>query len=115
MDHPFHVWAVFNLAVSHRGTQKGPLRKSVIFILMLVEGKIKMQQQEATRLNCHICHLWRKDGCVDYLGGTKACDPLRSFLSESERPRSAPGGPSNWLSLPGKIDQRDTNGRHLIV
>lgn len=49
------------------------------------------------------------------LGGTEARDPLGGFLSELERPRSAPGGPSNWLSLLGEIDRRDPNGRHLIV
>ena len=30
--------------------------------------------------------------------------PLGGFLSEAERPHKAPGGPSNWLWLPGKID-----------
>lgn len=56
---------------------------------------------------------------MDYLGGTKACDPCGVFLSELERPRSASWEPSNWLSLLGKIDrggeEGDTNGRRLIV
>ena len=83
--------------------------------LHISRAKIKMQHEETTRLNCHICHLWRRDGCLDFLGGPKGCDPLRGFLSESDCPRFAPGGPSNWLMLLGKIDRRDTNGRHLIV
>lgn len=47
--------------------------------------------------------------------GNEGLWPLRGILSEPEHPWSAPGGPSNWLTLPGKIDRRDTNGRHLIV
>lgn len=51
----------------------------------------KCNKRRRTRLNRHICHLWRKDGCADYLAwGTGACDPLGGFLSEPERPRSGP-------------------------
>lgn len=50
------------------------------------------------------------------LGELKDFDPFVFFsFSVPEHPRSAPGGPSNWLPLPDKIDRRDTNGRHLIV
>lgn len=92
MDHLFRVWAVFILCVALRKPQKGPLRKSLIFFFTLVEVKIKMQHEEATRLNCHICHLWRKDGCLDYLGGTKACDPSGVFsLNQSVLVQSQEG------------------------
>ena len=46
MDHLFGVCAGFNLAVSCSEPQKGPLRKSLIFILTLAKGKIKTQQEE---------------------------------------------------------------------
>lgn len=50
MDHLFNVWAVFNLGFSRMEPQKGPLRKSLIFILTLVQGKIKMQQEEENKI-----------------------------------------------------------------
>lgn len=107
MDRLFRVLAVSNLPVSRREPQKGPLRKSLIFIPTLVEGKIKMQQEEATRLNCHICHLWRKDGCVDYLGGTKVCDPSGVFSpSQSVLGQPQEGlqiGSRCWVRLIGGI------------
>lgn len=48
-------------------------------------------------------------------GERRPVTPEGVFLSEPEHPRPAPGGPSNWLTLLGKIDRRDTNGRRLIV
>lgn len=36
--------------------------------------------------------------------GNEGPRPFRCFLSESERPQSAPWGPLNWLLLLGKID-----------
>lgn len=45
------------------------------------------------QLKHHICHVWWKDGCVDYCYRRRVSDPLRDFLSELESPWSAPWGP----------------------
>lgn len=64
------VFRVVLSSLSHtRKTSEGTTQKITHLYFHISRGKIKMQHEEATRLNCHICHLWREDGCLDYLGG----------------------------------------------
>lgn len=100
-----------NLHLLYTEPQKEPLTESLIFNFTLALGK--SNKRSRTRLNLHICHLWRTDGCVDYLRGTGRVTLWVSCWSGVSL--ATPGGPFKvGLAArrpPVNIDLRVTNGR----